>query len=76
MTAHAAHWRQLSAGVGGTGPTGYVLVHDVGEVDPLVPVSVPVLRRIRRGARDLGDAHALRWVGADEHGWFAVARAR
>ena len=51
-------------------------MHDVGEVDPLVAISVTVLRRVRCRARHLADSDPLRVVRADEHRRLPVASAR
>lgn len=51
-------------------------MHDVGEVDPLVTVPIPVLCRVGLRSWYLAHTHSLRVVRADEHGRLPVASAR
>ena len=73
MLGLATHGSQLAIGVGGR---NVILVHDVGQVYPLVASAGPVCRRVGLGAGNLTDANALRGLRAHQHGRFAVARAR
>lgn len=74
--SHVAHRRELAA-VSAIGSR--VLVHNVGEVDPLITATVTVLSRVGLGAWDwlTSSTHSRRVVGGpDEHRRFTVTRAR
>lgn len=74
--SHVAHRRELAA-VSAIGSR--VLVHNVGEVDPLITATVTVLSRVGLGAWDwlTSTTHSWRIVGGShEHRWFAMTRAR
>ena len=49
-------------------------MHDVGEVHPLVAITIPVLGRIGLRARYLANTHSLRMVRAHQHGRLPVPR--
>ena len=80
MAAHAVHRGQVALvlACGCRGWRGvvcrHVLMHDVGEVHPLVAITIPVLGRIGLRARYLANTHSLRMVRAHQHGRLPVPR--
>ena len=75
MAAHTSHRGQLGVLRIVTRLTR-VLMHDIGKVDPLISVTIPILCRIRGCSWDLADTSHLRVVSAHKHRGLAMARAR
>jgi len=75
--SHVAHRCELTS-VSAIGSR--VLVHNIGEVDPLITATVTILSWVGLGAWDwltAGTTHSRRIVGGPhEHRWFAMSRAR
>ena len=72
VTSHASHrGHLLSFG----SRLARVLMHDVGKIDPLVSVTIPILSRVWGCPWDLADASHLGVVGAHEHRRFTMACA-